>query len=109
MRRGANHERGVTASKGTLPSCKKLGPLAYKTVSYSRLLNSKNILNSATANEPPRRKQRGFLCHSVLDRACPVLDTGESSPFAWIPAGVYPPQAGRNDGNRGKPRGMNPK
>jgi hypothetical protein len=22
----------------------------------------------------------------VLDRACPVLDTGESSPVLWIPA-----------------------
>jgi len=28
--------------------------------------------------------------HSGLDLACPVLDTGESSLFNWIPAGVYP-------------------
>ena len=35
--------------------------------------------------------------HSVLDGACPVLDTGESSRTFWIPAGVYPPQAGRYD------------
>jgi len=78
MKRGANHEKGATASKGTLPSCKKLGSVSYKTVSYSRLLKSKSIPNSATANEPPRRKQRGFLCQSVLDT--------QSSPFAWIPA-----------------------
>ncbi len=31
-----------------------------------------------------------FNCHSGLDLACPVLDTGESSFLSWIPAGVYP-------------------
>jgi hypothetical protein len=41
-------------------------------------------------NELPRSKLRDIECHSVLDTACPVLDTGESSPFLWIPAGVYP-------------------
>jgi hypothetical protein len=34
----------------------------------------------------PRCKQRGIECHSLLDSACPVLDTGESSSFLWIPA-----------------------
>ena len=41
-----------------------------------------------------------LLCHSGLDRVCPVLDTGESRVFKYwfpvftgtslIPAGVYP-------------------
>jgi len=35
--------------------------------------------------EPPRWKVEdfltGFICHSGLDLACPVLDTGESSVF----------------------------
>ena len=32
--------------------------------------------------------------HSVLDLACPVLDTGESSRVFWIPAPVPDPDPG---------------
>jgi hypothetical protein len=32
--------------------------------------------------------------HSVLDSACPVLDTGESSRVFWIPAPVPDPDPG---------------
>jgi len=34
----------------------------------------------------PRRKRWGITRHPVLDTACPVLDTGESSSLLWIPA-----------------------
>jgi hypothetical protein len=42
-------------------------------------------------------KSLSTFCHSGLDLACPVIDTGESS-FFWIPAGVYPDEdRSRND------------
>ena len=33
-----------------------------------------------------RQKSLYFEYHSGLDQACPVLDTGESNDFNWIPA-----------------------
>jgi len=41
--------------------------------------------------------------HSVLDTACPVLDTGESSLISWIPAFAgmtIPRQAAGNETRR---------
>jgi len=51
-------------------------------------------LGGVTGNELPHSKLRGIECHSVLDSARPVLDTGKSSPFLWIPAPVPDPDPG---------------
>jgi hypothetical protein len=47
-----------------------------------------------------------FDRHSVLDVASPVLDMGESNLVFWIPAGVYPPQAGRYDERKATTNGQ---
>ena len=40
-----------------------------------------------------RQKSLYFESHSGLDQACPVLDTGESNDFNWIPAQASPRRA----------------